>query len=315
MHDVLNVFQVTGLNDDDKYFMKACPAKPGDYLEFFAEMDLLCALSTCPGGDLSVPMWGPEARDPIDVCRPLGVEVYALDPALLQGWTPPEVSPYKGVHGLHLKGSSGSKREKKAKKDTYPHAAPSACCPPRGPSCLGRPGGKNTPTLRLRLAAPRGGSLTSGRRSGINERRGQTAALFYRSLAIMPAERDSGISIAERISHQLRDDIMEGKLPPGTQLVEVDLAADYGASRNTIREVLHQLGREGLATFIRHKGVVVRRMERKDLREIYAARRALELQPSPAGCRCSRPCSTRCTPLSTRPSARCRKDNGAASAR
>ncbi|AXA73817.1 GntR family transcriptional regulator [Achromobacter insolitus] len=94
----------------------------------------------------------------------------------------------------------------------------------------------------------------------------------------MPAERDTGISIAERISHQLRDDIMEGKLPPGTQLVEVDLTADYGASRNTIREVLHQLGREGLATFIRHKGVVVRRMERKDLREIYAARRALELQ-------------------------------------
>ena len=36
----------------------------------------------------------------------------------------------------------------------------------------------------------------------------------------MPAERgqrpsgDSGISIAERISHQLRDDIMGGKLPP-----------------------------------------------------------------------------------------------------
>ena len=63
----------------------------------------------------------------------------------------------------------------------------------------------------------------------------------------MPAERgqrsgDSGISIAERISHQLRD-IMGGKLPPGTQLVEVDLAAAYGASRNTIREVLHQLGR------------------------------------------------------------------------
>lgn len=27
-----------------------CPAKPGDYFEFFAEIDLLCALSTCPGG-------------------------------------------------------------------------------------------------------------------------------------------------------------------------------------------------------------------------------------------------------------------------
>ena len=79
VHDVLNVFQVTGLNSDDRYFMRACPAKPGDYLEFFAEIDLLCAISACPGGDLSVPLWGPDARDPIDVCRPLGVEVYAVD--------------------------------------------------------------------------------------------------------------------------------------------------------------------------------------------------------------------------------------------
>ncbi|MDR3097532.1 MAG: DUF1989 domain-containing protein [Paraburkholderia sp.] len=100
VHDVLNVFQCTGLNDDDKYFMKACPAKPGDYLEFFAEIDLLCAMSTCPGGDLSVPMWGPGARDPIDVCRPLGVEVYRLDRSLLGGWSSPPVASYKGQHGL-----------------------------------------------------------------------------------------------------------------------------------------------------------------------------------------------------------------------
>jgi len=100
VHDVLNVFQCTGLNDDDQYFMKACPAKPGDYLEFFAEIDLLCAMSTCPGGDLSVPMWGPDARDPIDVCRPLGVEVYRLDPSLLEGWSSPPIAPYKGQHGM-----------------------------------------------------------------------------------------------------------------------------------------------------------------------------------------------------------------------
>lgn len=49
VHDVLNIFQCTGLNHDDMYFMKACPAQKGDYLEFFAEIDLLCALSTCPG--------------------------------------------------------------------------------------------------------------------------------------------------------------------------------------------------------------------------------------------------------------------------
>src|SRR5690625_2079220 len=48
VHDVLNVFQCTGLNADDMYFMKACPAQKGDYFEMFAEIDLLCALSTCP---------------------------------------------------------------------------------------------------------------------------------------------------------------------------------------------------------------------------------------------------------------------------
>lgn len=101
VHDVLNVFQCTGLNNDDQYFMKACPAQKGDYLEFFAEIDLLCAMSTCPGGDLSVPLWGPDARDPIDVCRPLGVEVYKLAPSVLEGWESPKVSAYKGYHGMH----------------------------------------------------------------------------------------------------------------------------------------------------------------------------------------------------------------------
>ena len=100
VHDVLNVFQCTGLNADDQYFMKASPARPGDYLEFFAEIDLLCALSACPGGDLSVPLWGPDASDPLEVCRPLAVEVYQLDPALLEGWSAPVVPDYRGSHGM-----------------------------------------------------------------------------------------------------------------------------------------------------------------------------------------------------------------------
>lgn len=99
VHDVLNIFQCTGLNDDDQYFMKACPARKGDYLEFFAEIDLLCALSCCPGGDLSVDLWGPEARDPLETCHPLGIEVYSLEKERLAGWQPPQPAPYKGRHG------------------------------------------------------------------------------------------------------------------------------------------------------------------------------------------------------------------------
>ncbi|MDS1272027.1 DUF1989 domain-containing protein [Lipingzhangella sp. LS1_29] len=100
VHDVLNVFQCTGLNDEDQYYMRACPARPGDYLEFLAEVDLLVALSTCPGGDLSVPLWGPEAGDPLDVCRPLGVEVVRPAESLLADWSPPPRAEYRGVHGL-----------------------------------------------------------------------------------------------------------------------------------------------------------------------------------------------------------------------
>lgn len=45
VHDVLNVFQVTGLDEWGRYFMNPCPAEKGDYIEFLAEQDVLMALS------------------------------------------------------------------------------------------------------------------------------------------------------------------------------------------------------------------------------------------------------------------------------
>ncbi|WP_370542186.1 hypothetical protein [Amycolatopsis sp. FDAARGOS 1241] len=74
----------------------------GDFFEFFAELDLLCALSTCPGGDLSVPLWGPDAKDPIDVCRPLAVQVYRIPGKLRAGWQPSQPAAYRNLHGIRL---------------------------------------------------------------------------------------------------------------------------------------------------------------------------------------------------------------------
>lgn len=48
IHDVINLFQVTGLDEEGRYFMNPCPAGPGDYIEFFAEQDVLMALSMFP---------------------------------------------------------------------------------------------------------------------------------------------------------------------------------------------------------------------------------------------------------------------------
>ncbi len=102
VHDVLNVFQVTGLTaDGHRYFVKPCPATRGDYFEFFAEIDLLCAVSTCPHGDMSVPIWGPDAvADVTSICRPIEVEVADVEPALLTRWQPPAVADYRGHHGI-----------------------------------------------------------------------------------------------------------------------------------------------------------------------------------------------------------------------
>ena len=99
VHDVLNVFQVTGLDPvHEIYFMEPSPAIKGDFFEFFAEIDLLCAISTCPSGDLSEWGWGPEGADPVANCRPLGVEVYELEGEMLKGWTPPELVRVKSVY-------------------------------------------------------------------------------------------------------------------------------------------------------------------------------------------------------------------------
>jgi uncharacterized protein YcgI (DUF1989 family) len=100
VHDVLNVFQVTGLTAEGRYFVKPSPARRGDFLECFAEIDVLCAISVCPHGDLSVPVWGPDAGDALTVCRPLAVEIWEPAPALLRDWRPPAVSDYRGGHGL-----------------------------------------------------------------------------------------------------------------------------------------------------------------------------------------------------------------------
>jgi len=48
VHDVLNVFQVTGLDPvHEIYFMEPARRRKATFFEFFAEIDLLCAISTC----------------------------------------------------------------------------------------------------------------------------------------------------------------------------------------------------------------------------------------------------------------------------
>lgn len=95
IHDVLNVFMCTGFTrDTGQYFMKASPVRPGDTLEFFAEIDLLGALSACPGGDCSTVHSSDQAE-----CHPLLVEVFAPDPETMKNRTTPPLNGYDQSHG------------------------------------------------------------------------------------------------------------------------------------------------------------------------------------------------------------------------
>lgn len=96
VHDVLNVFMCTGFTrDTGQYFMKASPVRPGDYIEFFAEIDLLGALSACPGGDC-----GAEHSSDVAACYPLLIECFAPVDGALEGWQGPKRNGYSGTHGV-----------------------------------------------------------------------------------------------------------------------------------------------------------------------------------------------------------------------
>ncbi len=96
VHDVLNVFMCTGFTKDThRYFMKASPVRPGDFLELFAEIDLLGALSACPGGDCSATHSSDAAT-----CYPLKIEICEPDRAAIAHWPWPAASSYHRGHGV-----------------------------------------------------------------------------------------------------------------------------------------------------------------------------------------------------------------------
>lgn len=95
VHDVLNVFMCTGFTlDSHQYFMKASPVRPGDYIEFFAEIDLLGALSACPGGNC-----GSSHSDDSTQCYPLQVEVFRPSEDTLDMFRSPSINAYDRSHG------------------------------------------------------------------------------------------------------------------------------------------------------------------------------------------------------------------------
>jgi DNA-binding GntR family transcriptional regulator len=74
---------------------------------------------------------------------------------------------------------------------------------------------------------------------------------------------------------ELRAQILDGRLAPGTHLVEGSLAKSFGVSRSPIREALSQLAYEGLLERL-DRAMRVRVLRAEDVLELYEVRIALE---------------------------------------
>lgn len=75
---------------------------------------------------------------------------------------------------------------------------------------------------------------------------------------------------------RLKRMILTARLPPGSQLVERDLAAELGISRTPVREAMARLAAEGLVMRRPRRGYRVAMMEAQEVAGLYAVREALE---------------------------------------
>lgn len=94
-----------------------------------------------------------------------------------------------------------------------------------------------------------------------------------------PAEPDhfklARSSLKEQSTERLRDQIISGRIPPGTKLVERELAQLLGISRMPVRDALMDLEREGLV-ISKSNGRYVIELHREDVAQLFRVRLVLE---------------------------------------
>lgn len=82
----------------------------------------------------------------------------------------------------------------------------------------------------------------------------------------------------DRVYDALREEIVAGRLRPGSELSEVDQATRWGVSRTPVREALGRLRADGLAVVGRGRTMVVSDVQPQDVVRLFELREALETQ-------------------------------------
>ena len=83
---------------------------------------------------------------------------------------------------------------------------------------------------------------------------------------------------AQDVARLLGEDIIFGRLAPGSRLVEDPLMARFGATRHGVRRALAELERIGIVVREKNKGASVRALAATEVRQIYEVRELLQRQ-------------------------------------
>jgi DNA-binding GntR family transcriptional regulator len=83
-------------------------------------------------------------------------------------------------------------------------------------------------------------------------------------------------TIYSRVRDALREEILSGRLEPGTRLKIGEVCQRFNISHMPVREALQQLQGEGMVTIEPNKGAIVRKMDAAFIRNIYQIRGAIE---------------------------------------
>ena len=83
-------------------------------------------------------------------------------------------------------------------------------------------------------------------------------------------------SLTSAVADKLREEIIRGAIPEGTQLRQDAIAMQYHVSRIPVREALRQLDAEGLITIVPNRGAIVPALSPTDIEELFTIRALLE---------------------------------------
>lgn len=85
-------------------------------------------------------------------------------------------------------------------------------------------------------------------------------------------------STGDAIARELTRQILDGSIPAGTRLREVELAEGFNVSRQSLRAGLAQLVHDGLLRRSPHRGVWVPKLTAEELDDVYRVRGVFEVE-------------------------------------